>query len=97
MLGVIEIASLNMFKNHEIEFAQEVALSLGSTLVNTRNNQRTSELLTKSQQQALEMAEQEEEMRQNMEELKATQEESTRREEEFRGIAEAIGKCINGD
>ena len=51
-------------------------------------------LLTKSQQQALEMAEQEEEMRQNMEELKATQEESSRREEEFRGIAEAIGQSL---
>jgi len=48
------------------------------------------ELLAKSQNQAIEMAEQEEEMRQNMEELKATQEESARREEEFRGIAEAI-------
>jgi PAS domain-containing protein len=94
ILGVVEIASLNLFKKHEIEFAQEVALNLGSTLVNTRNNQRTSELLTKSQQQALEMAEQEEEMRQNMEELKATQEESTRREEEFRGIAEAIGNAL---
>jgi PAS domain-containing protein len=94
MLGVIEIASLNVFRKHEIEFAIEVALSLGSTLVNTRNNQRTAELLAKSQQQALEMAEQEEEMRQNMEELKATQEESARREEESSGIAEAISQTL---
>ena len=72
----------------------EVAKSLGSTIIYARNNQRTSELLTRSQQQALEMAEQEEEMRQNMEELKATQEESSRREEEFRGIAEAIGQSL---
>jgi PAS domain S-box-containing protein len=33
-------------------------------------------------------------MRQNMEELKATQEESGRREEEFRGIVEAIGNTL---
>jgi PAS domain-containing protein len=94
VLGVIEIASLNKFKDHEIEFAEEVAQSLGSTIVYTRNNQQTVELLSKSQQQALEMAEQEEEMRQNMEELKATQEESNRREEAFRGIAEAVGKAF---
>jgi PAS domain S-box-containing protein len=94
LMGVLEIASLHRFKPHEIEFANEAAFNLGSTLVNTRNNQRTNELLTKSQQQALEMAEQEEEMRQNMEELKATQEESGRREEEFRGIAEAIGNAL---
>lgn len=94
LLGVIEIASLKKFMDYEIEFSREVALNLGATLVNTRNNQRTAELLAKSQQQALEMAEQEEEMRQNMEELKATQEESGRREEEFRGIAEAITNAL---
>lgn len=94
LIGVLEIASLHKYKEHEIEFAQEVAHSLGSTIVNTRNNQRTADLLTKSQQQALEMAEQEEEMRQNMEELKATQEESSRREEEFKGIADAIERAL---
>ncbi len=94
LIGVLEIASLNLFKEHEIQFAGEVAGSLGATIIYARNNQRTSELLTKSQQQAMEMAEQEEEMRQNMEELKATQEESSRREEEFRGIAEAIGQSL---
>lgn len=94
LLGVFEIASLKRFKQHEIEFSQEVAYSLGSTLVNTRNNQKTSELLSKSQQQAVEMAEQEEEMRQNMEELKATQEESGRREEELKGITDALGNAL---
>ncbi len=94
LLGVLEIASLHKFKQHEIEFAQEVAHNLGSTMVNTRNNQRTEDLLAKSQQQAQEMAEQEEEMRQNMEELKATQEESTRREEELSGFVDAIGNAM---
>ncbi len=94
LIGVLEIASLALFKEHEIQFAGEVAGSLGATIIYARNNQRTSELLMKSQQQALEMSEQEEEMRQNMEELKATQEESSRREEEFRGIAEAISQSL---
>ncbi len=94
LIGVLEIASLNLFKEHEIQFAGEVARTLGSTIIYARNNQRTSELLIKSQQQAMEMSEQEEEMRQNMEELKATQEESSRREEDFRGIAEAISQSL---
>jgi PAS domain S-box-containing protein len=94
LIGVLEIASLHKFKEHEIAFAEEVARNLGSTIVYTRNNQRTADLLTRSQQQALEMAEQEEEMRQNMEELKATQEESSRREEEFKGIADAIDRAL---
>jgi PAS domain S-box-containing protein len=94
LIGVLEIASLQKYKDHEILFAEEVAKSLGSTIIYTRNNQRTTELLAKSQKQAIEMAEQEEEMRQNLEELKATQEESNRREEEFRGIVEAIGNTL---
>jgi PAS domain-containing protein len=94
LLGVFEIASLKRFKQHEIEFSQEVAYSLGATLVNTRNNQKTAELLSKSQRQGIEMAEQEEEMRQNMEELKATQEESGRREEELKGVIDALGNAL---
>jgi PAS domain S-box-containing protein len=94
VIGVLEIASLNLFREHEIEFAKQVADSLGSTIIYARNNQRTSALLQKTQQQAFEMSEQEEEMRQNMEELKATQEESVRREEQFRGIAEAVNATM---
>jgi PAS domain S-box-containing protein len=94
LIGVLEIASLHQYKEHEIQFAGDVAGSLGATIVYARNNQRTVELLTKSQQQAMRMSEQEEEMRQNMEELKATQEESARREEEYRGIAETIGHSL---
>ncbi len=90
IIGVIEIASLKKFQDFEITFANEVAKSLAATIVYTRNNEQTNKLLAKSQQQALEMAEQEEEMRQNMEELKATQEESTRREEEYKGIVDAM-------
>jgi PAS domain-containing protein len=94
LIGVLEIASLNKFSDHEIVFSEEVAGNLGSTIITTRVNQRTSELLDKSQQQAVEMAEQEEEMRQNMEELKATQEESSRREEEFRGIVDSLNLSL---
>lgn len=94
LIGVLEMASLNKFSDHEIAFTEEVAGNLGSTIITTRINQRTSELLDKSQQQAVNMAEQEEEMRQNMEELKATQEESSRREEEFRGIYNSLNSSL---
>jgi hypothetical protein len=60
LIGVLEVASLHLYLEHRIFFAEEVAKDLGSTIVYTRNNQRTSELLA-NQQQALEMAEQEEE------------------------------------
>ena len=94
LTGVIELASLNEFKEHETEFAAQAANNLANTLASTRINERTSKLLAESQEHAQAMSEQEEEMRQNMEELKATQEESSRREEEFKGIVDAMGKAI---
>jgi PAS domain S-box-containing protein len=94
LTGVIEIASLNIFQEHQIEFAKQVANSLAGTLAATRINERTAKLLEQSQEHAQTMAEQEEEMRQNMEELKATQEESSRREEEFKGVVDALGNAL---
>jgi len=83
VLGVIEIASFNKYKDYQIDFLEQASLSIASSLNMAETNKRTSELLERTQQQAEEMAAQEEEMRQNMEELQATQEESSRRAEDF--------------
>ncbi len=82
VLGVIEIASFNEFEQHEIEFVEKIAETIGSTLVTTKVNARTAKLLEESKLRAEEMVAQEEEMRQNMEELQATQEEMRRIKEQ---------------
>jgi len=89
-LGVIEIASINVLKEYEITFVENLAESIASAVATVKMNMRTAQLLEQSQKQAREMAKQEEVMRQNMEELQTTQEKSARRESEISGILNAI-------
>ncbi len=81
--GIVEIASINEYKDFEIEFMERVGESIAATISSVKANVQTQMLLEQSQQQAEEMSAQEEEMRQNMEELRATQEQSSRREQEL--------------
>jgi PAS domain S-box-containing protein len=80
--GVIELASLKSFADHEIEFMEKLGESLASAITTVRSAESTNLLLEQTQQQAEEMRAQEEEMRQNMEELQATQEQMHRKNEE---------------
>jgi len=78
IFGVVEIASFNVLKDHEVDFVKKISESIASTISTVKINERTTKLLEESQQMTEEMRAQEEEMRQNMEELQATQEGMTR-------------------
>jgi PAS domain S-box-containing protein len=90
VLGVIEIASLKILEEHEINFVEKIGESIASAVSRARMNMGTISLLEQSQKQAHEMAEQEEKMRQHMEEFQSTRKEAARRESEFFSILNAI-------
>jgi PAS domain S-box-containing protein len=81
--GILELASLNEYQPHHIEFLEKVGESLASSLISVRSADRMRVLLQSAQQQAEEVRAQEEEMRQNMEELEATQEQMHRQVNEL--------------
>jgi hypothetical protein len=83
VFGVMEMASFQLFSEHEIAFIQRVADSIASTVASVQVNERTTRLLAQSQQMSEEMKAQEEELRQNQEELQATQEQMFRRQRDL--------------
>ena len=94
-LGVYELAFLKDVEEYKLDFCNNIAESIASTLTSAKINKQTSVLLEQTQQQTEEMSAQEEEMRQNMEEMQATQEESSRKENEFKGVLNAIDNTIS--
>ncbi|EMR03922.1 GAF domain-containing protein [Cesiribacter andamanensis] len=93
--GVLELASLRSFQEHELEFLNKVTESLAASISAVRTSQETRRLLQESQGVAEELRSQEEEMRQNMEEMQATQEEMARAQRELANKETNLNAFIN--
>ncbi len=74
VIGVMEIASFNVFQKYELEFIESVASSISSNLFTSKSNDRNRELLEKFRVQAEEKAAQEEIMKQSLAELEELRE-----------------------
>ncbi|WP_250630483.1 GAF domain-containing protein [Rhodoflexus caldus] len=82
-LGVLEIASVRPFEEHQIDLMEKVCTLFAATVESIQNFETNSRLLEQSQMLAEDLRSREEEMRQNMEELTATQEEMMRSQTEL--------------
>ncbi|MBW3545352.1 MAG: GAF domain-containing protein, partial [Bacteroidetes bacterium] len=93
--GVLELASMRQFEEHELEFLNRVTETLGAAVAGVRISEETRRLLEESQGVAEELRSQEEEMRQNMEEMQATQEEMARAQKELGNKETNLNAFIN--
>ncbi len=92
ILGVVELATFHTFQKHEIEFVEEIANGIASTLSAARINEKTSTLLRQSKIQSEEMAAKEEEMRTNLEELQYIQTQADNNNAQYKSLLRAISQ-----
>lgn len=83
ILGVVEMASFNVFKEHEIKLLEDLSKNIASTLSSVKVSSRTKLLLEESKMMQENLQAQEEEMRQNMEEMQATQDMMSQKESDY--------------
>lgn len=86
VLGVLELCSFHPIKPYQIDFVKKLGESIASTLSTVMTNESTQRLLKATQEQSIQLQNQEEEMRQNLEELHATQEDMLRKEQEIQTL-----------
>lgn len=83
VLGVLEIASVKSFEEHEIDLMEKVCALFAASIEAIQNFETNTRLLEQSQMLAEDLRSREEEMRQNLEELAATKEEMLRTQTEL--------------
>ncbi|HTH57455.1 MAG TPA: GAF domain-containing protein [Cyclobacteriaceae bacterium] len=94
--GVLEIASFQVFEEHQRAFVEKVAENIASLIATRQSSVKTKKLLEESKLKAEGLSAQEEELRQSAEELRATQEEMQRQrselEMEIKGLKQRLQK-----
>ncbi len=92
--GALEIASFKNFESHIINFTEQVAESIATTITILKNNMQTALLLEESRQQAKELSEQDERMRKTLKEMKELQIEAALQSEEFISFTNSVNHTM---
>ncbi|MEA2042474.1 MAG: PAS domain-containing protein [Bacteroidota bacterium] len=94
MSGVMEIAAFEQFEQHEVDFIEEIAQNIGSSLRSVQIAEQTAKLLEESRKKSEELASQDTQMRDRFKELREAQKKARENELEMSAIVSVIDKSL---
>ncbi len=94
LYGVIEIAKIEKFEDHHLQFLEELSQIIASSLATVRINQETKKLLEKSQAVTKQMQEKEEELEKTIQQLEKVQKESQEQQVKLEAIISALNQIV---
>mgnify|MGYP002621658461 CR=1 FL=1 len=92
VLGVVELASLDILQEHHIKFFDSVAERIGSTISNIKKNINNAELLNRFRKQSDELSRREREISNSYENIRIAQEEVHQNEMETVAILDVLSQ-----
>ena len=92
LYGVIEIASLNKFKDFQIKFVKEISETIGASLSSRKISQRTVRLLAEQTEQSEIMTTKEIELKEKIQELEKLQDDSNKTKNQMSGIINSLNE-----
>ncbi len=90
VIGIIELASLKVFSELELEFLERISENISANLAMWRASQQTAKLLRETREQARQMQKQQRDLEKHIQELNKLREESEKREIELNSIIKAV-------
>ncbi len=94
LLGIIELASFHELKRHEVDFVENIANNIASSIETAKINERTKELLKESRKKSEELANQDTEIRMKINELRDAQEIARKNETEISTLVTAVDNTL---
>ncbi len=94
LLGVVEIAAFKTLDQFEIDFSENLAHTIASTIESVKINARTVALLKESEKKSLELAEREKILQKTMQEVQKAHETARKNEIEMRGILSGVDQTL---
>ena len=94
LYGTIEIAKIERFEQHQIEFLNEISVVIASSLASAKISVETQKLLEQSRNATLQMQQKQQELEKTIEQLERLRQQTENQRNKLQAIVNALNKIV---